>query len=137
MPDFDALRSVFTAAPANRHLGSNLVEAADGRACVAMTAKPELVQENGVIHGGYLSTLADTAAVYAVVSKLEEGFRPTGVEFKINFMRPGRPGAGDIEARAGVVQRGRTLAIVDVEVFQGDALIAKALFTYMITAPQG
>ena len=64
-----------------------------------------------------------------MVSELQADQGVTGVEFKINFMRAGREGRGDIEARAKIIKLGRTLAIVDVEVFQDDAAIAKALFT--------
>ena len=119
MPDFEAMRTAFGNAPANQHLGSTLLEASEGRARVAMPPRVELLQENGVVHGGYLSTLADTAAVYAVVSTLAEGQGITGVEFKVNFVRPGRLDGGGIEAVGSVVKAGRTLAVVDVEVVQG------------------
>ena len=52
----------------------------------------------------------------------------------INFLRPGRAGGGEIEARGEVIKSGRTLAVVDVEVFQDDVAIAKGLFTYLITS---
>jgi acyl-CoA thioesterase len=42
-------------------LGINLVEIAPGTATVAMTATAATVNSVGVIHGGYIFTLADCA----------------------------------------------------------------------------
>ena len=75
--------------------------------------------------------LADTAAVYVLFPDLPPNTRLAGVEFKVSFARPGRAGGGDIEARADLVKNGRTLAVVGVEVFQDESLLAKGLFTYM------
>ena len=35
-----------------------------------------------------------------------------------------------------LVKRGRTLALVDAEAFQGEKMLAKGLFTYMVTPPR-
>ena len=59
-----------------------------------------LIQEKGVVHGGFLSTLMDSAAVYAIVPDLAVDAGLPGVEFKVNFMRPGRLDRGEIEARS-------------------------------------
>jgi uncharacterized protein (TIGR00369 family) len=128
------IRSVFEATPANRWLGSKLLTCGQDRALVALPIRPEFIQENGVVHGGFLSTLLDTAAVYAVVPDLPPDKGIVGVEFKVNFVKPGRRDGGEIEARARVVKRGRTLALVDVEAFQAETMLAKGLFTYMMTA---
>lgn len=130
------IRTVFESTPANRLLGTRLLSCGEDRARVALPVRPELIQENGVVHGGFLATLLDTAAVYAIVPDLKDGCGIVGVEFKVNFIRPGRADGGDIEARARVIKRGRTLSLVDVEAFQDEAMLAKALFTYMATAPR-
>lgn len=93
--------------------------------------RPEIIQEKGVVHGGFLATLADTAAVYALVPDLDPDAALTSVEFKLNFLRPSVPEGGDLEARSQVIRRGRTLSLVDVDVFQEKRHVAKGLFTYI------
>ena len=97
-----------------------------------MPLKRFFQQEEGVVHGGVLTTLADTAAVYTVYPFLAENETMTSVEFKINFLRPVFVDDGSVTARAAVVRRGRRIALVEVDVFQARRLVAKGLFTYMI-----
>lgn len=130
-PDRDRAQTPFAETPANRLLGMRLVASGPEGARVELPVRTDLVQEEGVVHGGFVSTLADTAAVYCVVPGLPAGAHLTGVEFKLNFMRPGIVPGGPLVAVARPLQRGRTLSVVDVEVFQDGAMLAKGLFTYM------
>jgi uncharacterized protein (TIGR00369 family) len=126
----------FDETPFNRALGFELRRRHDGEAEVAVVMQPWFVQENGVIHGGVISSLADTAAVYAL--RPEEGSteRMTGVEFKINFLQAATAAAGELVARAKTLRRGRTIGVCEVNVHQGDTLIATGLFTYIFLKPR-
>ena len=64
--DREETRAVFERTPLNRTLGMRLVDREPGRAEVELPVDGRFVQEEGVVHGGVLATLADTAAVYAV-----------------------------------------------------------------------
>jgi len=97
-----------------------------------MPMKAAYVQEEGIVHGGIISTLADTAAVYAILPALPESKGMTSIEFKVNFLRPVRVDTGDLLARANLVKRGRTIALVEVDVLQQEQLVAKGLFTYLM-----
>jgi uncharacterized protein (TIGR00369 family) len=125
----------FNDVPANRHLRFRLVERSGTRttahAVVAMDAAAEFEQETGVIHGGILTALADTAAVYCFMPELGANEAMIGVELKINFLRPALPGQGDVTARAGVLRRGRRLGVCEVDVAQGETHVARGLFTYL------
>ena len=90
------------------------------------------LQEGGVVHGGIISTLADTAAVYTVHPYLNENQSMTSIEFKMNFLSPVLIENGDLLARARLVKRGRKVALCDVEVFQKEKLVAKGLFSYLL-----
>ena len=122
----------FTRTPANRLLGLELVSRSASSATVRMPAAATLRQEEGVVHGGFLATLADTAAVYALLPELPADARLPGIEFKINFLNPARVGGPDLLAVSRLVKRGRSLAVLDVSVTQGDVPIATGLFTYML-----
>ena len=123
----------FGEVPANRYLRFRLVEDSDVAAVVTMEAVAELEQETGVIHGGAITALADTAAVYCFMPRLAQGESMVGVELKINFLSPALPGGGDVVARASVLRRGRRLGVCEVDVMQGGSRVARGLFTYLFS----
>jgi len=126
------LAATFRRVPVNRLLGFRLVSRSPRAVVMSMAVQPSLLQETGIVHGALVAALADTAAVYLVLPDLPEGQTMASIEFKVNFLRPGLPGAGDIEARSRLVQRGSRVVVCDVDVVQRRRLIAKALFTYLI-----
>ena len=99
---------------------------------MALKPAPAMSQEYGVIHGGLLATLADTAAVYALHPFLAAGERMTSIEFKVNFLAAALADRGEVVATSSVVKRGRTIAVASVDVRQGEQLVATGLFTYII-----
>lgn len=125
----------FDETPFNRALGFELRHRHDGEAEVAMVMQPWFVQENGVTHGGVISSIADTAALYALRPEDGSPERMTGVEFKINFLRAATAAAGEIVARAKTLRRGRTIGVCEVNVYQGGVLVATGLFTYIFLKP--
>ena len=90
------------------------------------------LQEGGVVHGGVISSLADTAAVYTLYPYLTENQSMTSIEFKMNFLSPALFENGDLLAKANLVKRGRKVALCDVEVYQKEKLVAKGLFSYLL-----
>jgi len=56
----------------------------------------------------------------------------TSIEFKINFLSGARPENGEVVARARLVRKGKTVAVVHVDVVQQHAPIATGLFTYIM-----
>jgi uncharacterized protein (TIGR00369 family) len=127
-------RTPFSEVPINRLLGLELRSSAPEGATIALAPRAEFGQEYGVIHGGVLSTLADTAAVYALHPFLEPDERMTSIEFKVNFLAPATAAAGEVVAESKVAKRGRTVAVVHVDVRQGATLVLTGLFTYIIVA---
>ncbi len=128
----DPLVEEFPNVPLNRLLGLRLERLEEGEAEVAMPVKEAYLQEGGVVHGGVISALADTAAVYALIPGLPEDRTLTGVEFKVSFLKPVRLGAGDLVARARTVRRGRQIGFSEVEVSQDGKPVATGTFTFLI-----
>lgn len=118
--------------PINGQLQFELIECGEGAAEISMPVQPWFEQEGGVIHGGIITSLADTTAVYGIHPFLKAGEAMTSIELKINFVRPGRLSGGNLIAKSTTVRRGGTIALCDVEVSQNASLIAKGLFTYLI-----
>src|SRR5262245_57396265 len=121
----------FADVPVNRHFGFELEAHGGSEAVVTLAPAEHLTQETGVIHGGVLATLADTSAVYALRAALPPSRAMTSIEFKLNFLAPGRVDKGQLRARARVVRQGRRIGVCDVELEQGGAIIGKGLFTYL------
>jgi uncharacterized protein (TIGR00369 family) len=121
----------FASVPVNRLLGLRLLSRSAEEVILEMDPRPDLLQETENVHGGILSTLADTASVYVFFPDLKRQWTMTSIELKMNFLRPVRRGKGPVRARARLVKRGRTVGVTEVEIHQDDALSAKGLFTYL------
>lgn len=90
------------------------------------------VQPHGVIHGGVLSALADTAAVARLYVDLPRDRVLTSIEFKLNFLRGALVRNGPLSARAELVRAGRRVQVAEVSVRQGERELARGLFTYIV-----
>ncbi|MGH9383731.1 MAG: PaaI family thioesterase [Vicinamibacterales bacterium] len=122
----------FTDVPVNRFLGFEMTRRDEKSAVISMRPDRLHAQEYGVIHGGILSTLADTAAVYTIQPLLASTDRLTSIEFKINFLAAAVPEGRAIVASAELVRRGKRVAVARVDVHQGETHVATGLFTYLI-----
>jgi len=123
---------LFSRTAVNRLLGMRLVLHAPDRVEVQMAAKPEMGQEYGIVQGGIISALADTAAVYLLLPGAMDDGNVNGVEFKMNFLRPAVTDGSDLTAVAVPVKIGRKIAVCSVDVTQGDRLVARGMFTYLV-----
>jgi uncharacterized protein (TIGR00369 family) len=82
---------------------------------ISMPLKPEFERaaESGQFHGGPIAALIDTAGCFALVMMLGHGV-PT-VNFRTDYLRPAI--RTDLRALATVRRAGRTVGVVDVDVF--------------------
>jgi len=125
---------LFARTAVNRFFGMRLVLHTPGRVEVQMAAKPEMGQEYGIVQGGVLSALADTAAVYLLLPNAMDRGSVNGVEFKMNFLRPALTDGNDLTAIATPVRIGRRVAVCSVDIMQADRLVARGTFTYLVDA---
>jgi uncharacterized protein (TIGR00369 family) len=126
-----ALRRSIESAPFYQLLQITLDQIDIGFARFRMPFRKELIQVNGVVHGGAIASLADTAVAFALMTLIQRGQQVTTVEFKINFLAPVDKGIMIGEAR--IVNKGGKLVMADMEVKNEEGkLLAKGLATYMI-----
>ena len=103
--------------PFARHLGIEL-DAADRNEVRARLAWAEhLCTSGGVLHGGAVMTLADTAGALCAFLNLPDGASTSTIESKTNFFRAVREGA--VEAVAKPLHVGRTTIVVQTDVYDG------------------
>ena len=95
-------------APFEEYLGMRIDEAADGKAILSMPFRVKLAQGKGLMHGGAVTALADTAVAMAIKSLLPEDTHFATVEMSLKFHAPVKGGV--VKAVAHVAgQEGRTI----------------------------
>jgi acyl-CoA thioesterase len=111
-------------------LGIELDEISPGAAILGLDIRDELKQNHGVVHGGAIASLIDTAMAFAIISVLDPQEKVTTVDLTISYLRPLTKGR--ITAKARVVRAGKRLFSVSAEVFdEGGKLASTALSTYI------
>ncbi len=116
--------------PYARLLGIQLEKVAPGEATLTLAIRPELTQNHGVVHGGAIASLLDTATAFAILTLLEPDERVTTVDLTISYLRPAVEGT--LQATARVLRQGRRLFTVSAElVDSGGTLLTTALSTYI------
>lgn len=131
MSSNSGVQEFFSGVPVNRFLGFELVLCEEGRCVMTVPVREEFRQEGGVVQGGIVAAFADTASAYAFVPSLGENETMIGVEFKVNFLESAGIDAGQLEAVANVVRRGRRLGVSEVRVSQSGRAVLTGLFTYL------
>jgi uncharacterized protein (TIGR00369 family) len=123
---------LFLRTPVNSFLNSRLVHRSPERVEVRAAVFGAQAQEYGIVQGGIVSAVADTAAVYLLIPEAMDRGTVSGVEFKMNFLRPVRAGGEELVAVATPLKSGRRLAVCAVDVTQGDRHVASGVFTYLV-----
>jgi uncharacterized protein (TIGR00369 family) len=123
-------REAFAAVPFAKLLGLELGDASPGDVSIHLEVRDELRQNQGVVHGGAVASLIDTAAAFAVLTRLEIDERVTTTDLTIHYLRPAT--TGRLTARARIVRGGRRLFVLSVEVTSDrETLIATAVTSYI------
>ncbi len=113
------------------YLGFVLAEATRGRVVITMRVEKKLLQAHGVVHGGVLASLADTAGGLASYMACPPGARVATIEMKINYLEA--ISAGSVKAVAEVVRIGRHTSVVDCDITDSKKrLVGKALMTFFV-----
>jgi uncharacterized protein (TIGR00369 family) len=114
-------------------LGIEPTHFSERRAAFALMPGPEHLNPLGIVHGGILSTLLDSAMGCAVHTTLEAGETFTTLELDVKFVRPVRPGQGLVTAEATMIHIGRQTATAEGRVVdEHGTLYAHATTTCMI-----
>jgi uncharacterized protein (TIGR00369 family) len=117
--------------PIAQLIGFYPVSVEPGQAIFELEADPSRhANPMGTLHGGILSTLADTAMGMAYAASLGDNETFTTLELKINFLRP--VWRGRLRATAHVVQAGRTVGLTECDIVDDKGrLVVRASSTCM------
>ncbi|GLS87556.1 thioesterase [Cypionkella aquatica] len=141
MPDILTIaRQFIEALPFSRALGMQLTEIGAGSASIEMPWDARLVGDpaTGVLHGGAISALMDTASGAAVMSHPAAPISTATLDLRIDYMRPASPGQR-ITARAECHHVTRSVAFVRVVACDDDSARPVAMGTgaFTLDRPKG
>jgi 1,4-dihydroxy-2-naphthoyl-CoA hydrolase len=105
-----------SAMPFAAFLGVEFTAATPDEVRARLAWDERLCTAGGVLHGGALITLADSAGAFCAYLNLPEGVERTAtIESKTNFFRPVRD--GHVEAVSRPLHKGRTTIVVETDLY--------------------
>lgn len=107
--------------PHVREIGTRLHAAADGTAILSIPYDTRLIgdPETGVLHGGVITTLLDTACGIAVMAARAKLVSTATLDLRIDYMRPATAGLA-VRAKADCYRLTRTVAFARAVAFHED-----------------
>lgn len=122
-------------APYPSFLGLSYEEIKSEYARMRLPYRPEINQPAGIIHGGAIASLIDTAVVAAVLSGINGPIkRMVTVDMHIHYLDTGFE--EDLIAHAAVRRRGRTMVYLEVDVIgeNSEKTCAHGELSYMVVS---
>ncbi len=131
----DATKLVQGAMPLCAALGITAAEASAERVVLELTWDETLCTTAGLLHGGALMALADSAGGTCAFLNLPDGAVGTAtIESKTNFL--GAVVEGTVRATATPLHRGSTTMVVETVLEVGDRLVGKTTQTQTVQRPR-
>ena len=106
-------------------VGFEVFPESDGTGKAQLIVSERHLNPNGVVHGGALFTLVDTAMGASLMQRLDEGEICATLQISMNFLRPVVSGSV-VECEARVVHKGRRFANVRGELYVQEKLVGTA-----------
>ena len=125
----ERLRTAFGTVAYAKFLGLEMCEIEGGQTAICLEVRDELKQNNGVVHGGAIASLIDTASAFAILPLLKENEKVTTTDLTIHYLQPVI--SGRMVALAKIVRAGRRRFVVSVEIENNGAVSATAITGYV------
>jgi len=108
-------------APFEEYLGMQIIEAGGGRSVLSMEFRVKHAQGLGLMHGGAVTALADTAVAMAIKTLLPEGTMFATTDLSLKFLAPIKSGV--VKAVASAEFSDERTITGRAEVLDGDGVI--------------
>ncbi|MGQ9722480.1 MAG: PaaI family thioesterase [Candidatus Jordarchaeum sp.] len=129
------VKDTLNSSPFYKLIGMEVVDIKESYSRLRIPFKKELLQIQGVAHGGVVASIADAAVAIALFSLVDLNDILSTIELKVNYLAPVK--SGEIIAEGRIVHKGSRIALGDAEVRNEGKLVGKALVTYMIIKGEG
>jgi uncharacterized protein (TIGR00369 family) len=116
--------------------GAELVAVEDGVAMFRFTPDESTLNPLGVVHGGMICTLLDSAAGCAVHTQLPAGIGMSSIEIKVSFLSPVTAGGEPLEVTGQALRVGRQVAFAEAHARTGEGkLVGHATTSIALMRP--
>lgn len=130
----DKAMTSFLAQPAMTLIRARMTRVDPGEVEIELPYSESITQQHGFVHGGILAAVLDSACGFAALSLFPAGAGVLTVEYKVNFLAPGR---GDRFRFVGRVRKlGRTLTLTEADALaqtEGTEKLVATLTATMMT----
>jgi len=125
--------------PLHLYLGISITHLEDGFARIQLPYRDEFIGDprRPALHGGLISTLADTCGGAAVWSKLQPDERVSTVDLRVDFLRPARPES--LVCEATCIRLGNMVGVTEMRVFSEsyvERIVATGKAVYNVNRPK-
>ena len=122
--------------PYPKHLRMQLVSISVDQAVVKLNTEQCHLQPFGIVHGGVLATLIDTATFWSVFLRLPEDAGLVNIDLKLNYLKSISSGLMTVQGRC--IRAGRTINYAEASVKDKEGnLIAHGTSTLMVLPGKG
>jgi 1,4-dihydroxy-2-naphthoyl-CoA hydrolase len=104
-------------------LGCSIVETSPERVIFRAKVTEALLNRNGVLHGGAILGMADSAGGQLASANLQPGKATTTIESKTNFLRPIRLG-DEVTITSVPLHLGRATMLIETTITRPDGTVA-------------
>jgi uncharacterized protein (TIGR00369 family) len=116
--------------------GLDLTSVGEGRAEVALNLEPHHLNPQGIVHGGIISTLADTAIGLAVRTELRSGLTHRTAQLNVHFLAKAE--GGRLVGLGRSLHVGQRMGYGEGEVLdENGRLLARASATFIVLPAPG
>jgi uncharacterized protein (TIGR00369 family) len=127
-PDVEARVTAVLQIPLNRFLGMQLRDPAEPSAGIWFPVGLSAQNQAGVLHGGVVTTLLDTACYLALLPQLSDAEHAVTHDLTVSLLRP--VGADQrVDIAGTVLRRGRAVAFLRAEATADGQVVAAAQVT--------
>jgi uncharacterized protein (TIGR00369 family) len=138
-PNPEYIRELFdiiNASPFPEHMAMRLSAIELDKAVIELRTARCHLQAYGIVHGGVLATLIDTATFWSVYLRIPEDVGLVNIDLKLNYLRPVENGLLTAEGRA--IRSGNKICYAESDVWNAKRdLVAHGTSTLMILPGKG
>lgn len=132
----EALQELVADAPFPRLMGMRLAAIDIDSATIELDIDERHFQPFGMVHGGVLATLIDTATFWAAFLRLPPDVGLVNIDLKLNYLQPAM--SGRLMATGRCIRPGRTLSYTEAHVHdERGELLAHGTSTLMALPGRG
>ncbi len=132
----EKLKQTVRSSPYPSHMAMALAHIEFDQAEVTIDLARFHLQPFGIVHGGVLATMIDTATFWSAFLRLPEDDGLVNVDLKLNYLQPVL--TGRLTARGVCLRHGRSISYAEARVFDAkEQLIAHGTSTLMALRGKG